>query len=257
MPARDLRLLTKAARQSGEIARRHWRATPEVWDKPGGAGPVTEADLEIDRMLQATLCAERPGYGWLSEESEDSAARLSCNRVFIVDPIDGTRAFVNGEPTFAHSLAIATAGKITAAVVYLPIPDKLYTASATGPAELNGVPISNSGAIFDGARVLASKSNLAPGNWGGTDLPVSRHFRPSLAYRMCLVADGAFDAMLSLRDTWEWDVAAGCLIAARAGARVTDANGVAPTFNNPTPKIAGLIAATELVHAGLRQRLTQ
>ena len=94
MPVNDLALLTEAARAAGDIARRYFQKSPKVWDKGGSAGPVTEADLEVDRMLSDDLRAARPDYGWLSEETEDSATRLSQENVFIVDPIDGTRAFI-------------------------------------------------------------------------------------------------------------------------------------------------------------------
>ena len=253
----DLALLVDAARASGEIAHRHWREAPEVWHKSDGAGPVTEADLEIDRMLNGELLAARPNYGWLSEETEDSAARLDCEQVFIVDPIDGTRAFVNGERTFSHSLAVATDGRVTAAAVYLPMLDKLFTATLAGPAALNGAPIHATKAPLDGASVLASRPNFSPEHWRGGPPPVTRHFRSSLAYRLCLVAEGRFDAMLTLRDTWEWDVAAGSLIAANAGACVTDATGNAPAFNAPRPMLPGMIAAGPAVHDGLSRRLTK
>lgn len=253
----DLALLVDAARAGGEIARRHWRAEPEVWHKSDGAGPVTEADLEIDRMLNGELLAARPNYGWLSEETEDNAARLDCEKVFIVDPIDGTRAFMNGERTFSHSLAVATAGRVTAAAVYLPMLGKLFTATATGPAKLNGAPIRATEVPLDGASVLASRPNFAAEYWPGGAPPITRHFRSSLAYRLCLVAEGRFDAMLTLRDTWEWDVAAGSLIAANAGARVTDAAGGSPAFNGPKAMLPGMIAAGAAVHDGLRQRLAR
>jgi voltage-gated potassium channel Kch len=120
LPAHDLALLTEAALKAGEIAMRFWKRSPKSWDKGGGHGPVTEADLDVNEMLAAKLLAARPDYGWLSEETEDGAARLAAERVFIIDPIDGTRAFMAGEDTFAHSLAVAEHGRVTAAVVYLP-----------------------------------------------------------------------------------------------------------------------------------------
>ena len=103
MPARDLDLLEETAREAGEIARSFWREDPQVWDK-GGDDPVSEADFAVDTHLKERLLAARPDYGWVSEETEDDMARLEADRVFIVDPIDGTRSFVAGEPTWAHSL---------------------------------------------------------------------------------------------------------------------------------------------------------
>lgn len=99
MPVHDLALLTGAAEEAGRIAKRYWRRDPKVWEKPG-QGPVTEADLAVNRMLMAELRAARPDYGWLSEETPDDSARRDHEHVFIVDPIDGTRAFVAGEAHF-------------------------------------------------------------------------------------------------------------------------------------------------------------
>ncbi|MFY0693278.1 MAG: 3'(2'),5'-bisphosphate nucleotidase CysQ [Paracoccaceae bacterium] len=257
MPAiDDLTLLVEAARASGTIAKRFFKAAPEVWDKDDNAGPVTEADLAIDEMLRCELTAARPDYGWLSEETEDNPERLSREKVFIVDPIDGTRAFIAGESNFSHSLAIAQNGRITAAAVYLPIKDKLYAATADGPSTLNGEPIRASSAPVEGARMLAARSNLDPEHWKGSVPPVVRHFRPSLAYRLCLVADGKFDAMLTLRDCWEWDIAAGDLIVRQAGGQVTDRFDDALMFNSPGAKTKGCHAAGQALHAELQSRLT-
>ena len=141
MPATDLDLLIEAARESGRIATRYSGKTAKTWHKPDDQGPVTEADLAVNEMLQRELPAARPDYGWLSEETEDTQARLAQEKVFIIDPIDGTRSFIEGADTWAHSLAIATNGQVTAAAIYLPLLDKLYAASAGQGATLNGVPI--------------------------------------------------------------------------------------------------------------------
>ncbi len=257
MPADDLELLTEAARAAGEIAHRFWRRHPETWEKPDGAGPVTEADLAVNAMLQAELGAARPDYGWLSEETPDDAARLDRGRSFIVDPIDGTRAFIEGDESFAHSLAVAEDGRITAAVVYLPAKDALYSATETGEATLNGRPIHVSGQA-DAARatLLTARPNLAPEHWkGGSPPPFRREFRASLAWRLCLVAEGRFDAMLTLRPTWEWDIAAGDLIARRAGARVTDQTGHAIAYNAAEPRAQRIIAAHEPLWKVIRAAL--
>jgi myo-inositol-1(or 4)-monophosphatase len=250
LPAHDLDLLTHAALDAGKIALGFWKNNPQVWDKDGT--PVTEADIAVNDMLRTRLCGARPGYGWLSEETPDDPARLACDHVFIVDPIDGTRAFVAGEETFAHSLAVARGGQVIAGVVYLPALDRLYTASLTAPALCDGQPIAPSGRVqVDGATLLTSRPNLDPAHWPGGVPPVRRTFRASLAYRMCLVAEGRHDAMLTLKDAWEWDIAAGALICARAGARVTDRTGAALPFNRAHPQTAGVIAATPAVHDAL------
>jgi myo-inositol-1(or 4)-monophosphatase len=258
LPGHDLALLTEAARLAGEIAMAFWKRGPQVWDKGGGHGPVTEADLAVNAMLEARLRAARPDYGWLSEETADGPDRLSCDRVFLIDPIDGTRAFIAGEDTFAHSLAVAEAGRIVAGVVFLPALDRLYCASATSPALRDGQPIAASlKAEDEGASLLTTAPTLAPENWPGGVPPVKRSFRASLAYRMCLVAEGRHDGMLTLRDAWEWDIAAGSLIAERAGARVTDRQGAALRFNADPPLAPGVLAAAPGVHRGLMARLSR
>jgi myo-inositol-1(or 4)-monophosphatase len=250
LPEPDLALLEAAARAAGEIALARAAAPGEVREKPDGYGPVSEADLEIDRMLRAELAAVRPDYGWLSEESEDGPARLGAERVFIVDPIDGTRAYLAGQPAWAHSLAVAEAGRVVAGVVYLPRLGQLYAATLGGGARLNGEPIAISPrSELDGAEVLVNGNQLMPGLWPGGVPRVTRHFRPSLAYRLCLVAEGRFDATFTFRDTWEWDVAAGALIAREAGAAVSDRAGRAWRFNNPVPLLPGMIAAGPELHA--------
>ncbi len=257
MPARDLALLTEAAREAGRIALRYWRKSPQVWDKGGEHGPVTEADLAVNDMLKARLLAARPDYGWLSEETPDSADRLALDTVFIVDPIDGTRAFVAGEETWAHSLAVAHQGKVTAGVVYLPALDRIYTASDTAPPLKDGQPIAASAReALTGANILTTKANLVPEKWPGGVPEITRSFRASLAYRMCLAAEGRFDGMLTLRDSWEWDIAAGSLIAERAGAVVTDRQGKALRFNTPGAMTAGVLAVPPKLHAEAMLRLT-
>ena len=117
MPEPDLALLRDAAKAAGEIATKHFRKDPEAWDKGAGQGPVTEADIEVDTMLREELTAARPDYGWLSEETADNATRLDRERVFVVDPIDGTRAFMDGKTGFSHALAVVEQGVPVAAVV--------------------------------------------------------------------------------------------------------------------------------------------
>jgi myo-inositol-1(or 4)-monophosphatase len=254
LPARDLDLLTHAALEGGKIALRYWKRNPQVWDK--GGSPVTEADLAVNAFLLDHLRGARPDYGWLSEETPDASARLRCEQCFIIDPIDGTRAFIAGEETFSISLAVAVAGVVTAGVVYLPALDRLYVASATSPALRDGQPIVVAAAKAEAdCSVLTTKANLEPGHWPGGVPEVRRAFRPSLAYRFCLVAEGRHDGMLTLKDAWEWDIAAGALIAARAGAVVTDRTGAALAFNLAVPQAAGVIAAAPGLHAGLMVRL--
>jgi myo-inositol-1(or 4)-monophosphatase len=249
LPARDLALLTEAAREAGRIALRFWRKDPQVWDKGGEHGPVSEADLAVNDMLRARLLTARPDYGWLSEETPDGADRLAAETVFIIDPIDGTRAFIAGEETWAHSLAVAHKGKVTAGVVYLPAIDRIYVASETSAPLRDGEVIRASGRDqLEGANILTTKANMVPEKWPGGVPEITRSFRASLAYRMCLAAEGRFDGMLTLRDAWEWDIAAGSLIAERAGAVVTDMTGAALRFNSPGAQAKGVLALPPKLH---------
>ncbi|EAQ03883.1 inositol monophosphatase family protein [Pseudooceanicola batsensis HTCC2597] len=249
-PAGDLALLTEAARAAGRVALKYTGRTARKWEKSGGLGPVTEADLAVDDLLRTSLTAARPDYGWLSEESEDTQERHERERVFIVDPIDGTRSFIEGNDTWAHSLAIAEGGTVIAAAVYLPLKGRLYSAAQGRGAFLNDRPIRVSARSgLPGARVLAAKPNYDSRHWPGGVPEVARHYRPSLAYRLSLVAEGRFDAMLTLRASWEWDIAAGELILREAGAVTTDRRGGRLRFNNPHPQVDGVVAAGPGLHA--------
>ncbi|GHG82307.1 inositol monophosphatase family protein [Pseudodonghicola xiamenensis] len=257
MPATDLPLLIDTARAAGDIACRYSGPEAKRWEKPGGAGPVTEADLAVNEMLEDRLRAARPDYGWLSEESEDNADRLGHDRIFIVDPIDGTRGFAEGDSNWAHALAVTEAGRVTAAVIYLPMRDLLYSAARGAGAWLNGTPIQAANATdLAQATILATRPNLDPRHWRGGIFPGFKSaYRSSLAFRMALVAQGRFDAMLTLRPSWEWDIAAGDLILSEAGARCTDRNGTELRFNNPRPQVNGVIAAGPRLHDRLATAL--
>lgn len=257
MPATDLQLLIDAALEAGKIATRYSGSSAQRWDKPDGAGPVTEADLAVNAMLEQRLPAARPGYGWLSEETEDSADRLSKDRVFIIDPIDGTRSFAEGSKTWAHSLAIAERGEVTAAVIYLPLRNLLYTAAKGQGATLNNDPIRvTERSDLESAEVLAAKPNLQPRHWRQGQVPdFKRNYRPSLAYRMALVAQGRFDGMMTLRPSWEWDIAAGDLIIREAHGVCSDRQREPLRFNNAHPRLNGVIAAGSGVYGLLSKQL--
>ena len=256
MPERDLKLLLDAALEAGEIALKYFQNNPKTWEKDNEQGPVTIADLEINTMLEARLQAERPKYGWLSEESEDGTSRLACERVFIVDPIDGTRSFIQGHENFAHSFAVAEKGVITSAVVHMPAKNMTFTATIGGGAKLNSEFIEPSSVTaLEGAEVLVAKSMMDKKFWPGGVPPITQNFRSSLAYRLSLVANGQFDAMLTFRPAWEWDVAAGDLICTEAGATVFDARGRVPIYNSAGAKIPGMIACAPSLSIPLLKHL--
>lgn len=254
MPETDAALLATVVGEAGALALSMADAPGAVVLKADG-GPVSDADLAVDRLLRDGLLAARPDYGWLSEETTDDDARLDRRRVFIVDPIDGTRAFLAGQPTWAISAAVAEAGEVVAAIVHMPALGKTYAACRGDGATRNGRPIAPSGRTsLNAANVLVNANQLATQFWPRGVPPVQRHFRPSIAYRLCLVAEGRFDATLTFRPSWEWDVAGGDLIAREAGAVVTDAEGRPLVYNRPDPRIPGIIAAPPAIHAALLAR---
>ncbi|WP_299401059.1 3'(2'),5'-bisphosphate nucleotidase CysQ [uncultured Roseobacter sp.] len=249
MQATDLDLLTDAARLAGKVATSFVGKGARKWDKPDGAGPVTEADLAVNTALENVLRSARPDYGWLSEETEDTPERLRRETVFIIDPIDGTRSFVDGSRTWAHSIAIAHQGQITAAAVFLPLRDKLYSAALGRGAFHNGERITASEAAdLNVADILATKPVMNADHWPGGLPGFTRAHRPSLAYRLGLVAEARFDGMLTFRPSWEWDIAAGALIVTEAGGICTDKTGAPLRFNNEQPRLNGVIATGPRLH---------
>ena len=257
MPATDLSLLIQAAEAAGDIATQYHGPDTKRWDKPDNAGPVTEADLAVDAYLSETLMGARPDYGWLSEETEDSNDRRKKDRVFIIDPIDGTRSFTEGSRTWAHSLAVAENGIVTAAVVYLPQRDLMFTAASGAGTRCNGKVLEvSSQDSLEQATVLAAKPNLDPIHWQNGQAPrFDRQYRPSLAYRLACVAHGRFDAMLTLRASWEWDIAAGDLLIREANGHSSDRQGIPLRFNNPKPQLDGVVAGNSTLHQELIARL--
>ena len=234
----------------GDIALTYWRRDPKVWTKDDDS-PVSAADLAVDTAIRDALLDLCPDHGWMSEETPDDSARLHKRHVFILDPIDGTRAFLKGEESWSVSLAVTTGPDVTAAVVHLPARDLTYTATPEG-AWLNGDPIHcTDRADTDGARVLANRAAFDAKHW--RTLPdFTRLFRPSIAYRLACVAHPKADAMLTFRQAWDWDIAAGALIAASAGARVTDRTGTPLRFNTASRTNNGVIAANPALHEAIQ-----
>jgi len=253
----DLENLKTAAVQAGKIALGYFDKHYKTWDKEAGAGPVTEADLEIDDFLKTFLLNCEPRYGWLSEETEDGSSRLTKSKVFIVDPIDGTRSFIAGEETWAHSLAVVENSIPIAAVIYLPKMDLLYTAEVGKGAFLNGdkIFVSQKHELKD-AEILSKKSILKENIWKNYNPALfKQQFLPSLAYRLALVAEGKFDAMIALGRSWEWDICAGHLLVSEAGGRITTSYGDQIEYNSKGGSSKGIIAGNPHIHKSVSNEL--
>jgi myo-inositol-1(or 4)-monophosphatase len=238
----DLELLRNAAREAGEIAMRYFKREPEVWMKPGDS-PVTEADYAVDKFLRETLMAARPDYGWLSEETVDSSERLDARRTFVVDPIDGTRAFIAGKSTWCVSVAVVEDGVAISGVLDCPA-KKTVLMGATGK-----------GATRDG-REIAVRKPLDPPVIGGpkflmkllppamrAELPEVPYI-PSLAYRLAMVAAGELDATFVKPNSHDWDIAAAMVILSEAGGQVRDIHGRTPALATRTTRHGALVAGS-------------
>ena len=244
----DLDLLREAAVEAGKIALRRRRTGLKIWSKTGGS-PVTNADLEVDAYLTRTLRGARPDYGWLSEETADDPARLSARRLFIVDPIDGTVAFMKHKPWFSVALAVVEDGRVVAGVVHAPMLKETYEAAAGGGARLNGEAVGPSESeTLDDCAMLGDAQLFARPDWAEPWPQMRVEKRNSIALRMAFVAAGAFDAALALGPKADWDVAAGTVIAEEAGAKVTDASGRPFRFNQADPRQPSLVCAAPGVH---------
>ncbi|MEL6258956.1 MAG: inositol monophosphatase family protein [Pseudomonadota bacterium] len=253
----DLTLLRAAAENAGKIALSYMER-PEVraWDKTPGH-PVTEADLAVNAYLQDALTLARPEYGWLSEETADTDDRLSRTRVFVVDPIDGTRAFIAGQPYWCVGLAVIEDGMPLVAVIHAPVLGETYDAVLGGGARLNGTRLSASAQDKEtDARLIASKGLIKHPDWPAP-WPKVQLVAPipnATLYRMALVAKGDADGTLSLAAKYDWDLAAGALLVAEAGGRVTTHAGEPFVFNRTVPAQRSLVAAGKDLHPLLIER---
>ncbi|PWE17688.1 3'(2'),5'-bisphosphate nucleotidase CysQ [Marinicauda salina] len=250
----DLALIGDAAREAGERIMGFYGRKPRIWDK-GGNDPVSEADLAAEALLEDRLRTARPDYGWLSEEAEDDGSRLTAARSFIVDPLDGTRAFVkqrDGE--FVVSVGLVENGRPIAGAVYEPAGEVLYAARRGGGAFRNGEPIRVSDAdSIAGARILGDPGRLS----ALRDLGASAHTVNSIALRLALVAEGRYDAVVAVRGKWDWDLAAGHVLIEEAGGLITSDRGEPLAYDAETPRRPPPLAAGRALHALLLQRLSR
>ena len=258
--AADLALLEESVRAAGTIARSFFGGAFKRWDK-GKGNPVTEADLAVDKFLGEHLRAARPEYGWLSEETEDDTSRLSARAVFVVDPIDGTVAFMKQRPHFTICAGIVRDGTAVAGAVYNPITEECFTARAGHGAFLNGhaIFVSDRDQV-EGCRMLGDKPMFEHAAWRTSPNvawpPMHIETRNSIAYRMALVAAGGFDAMMALSAKHDWDLAAADIIVREAGGVVTTHTGSHLRYNGTTTLQPSVLAAGPALHALLLARVS-
>lgn len=225
-------------------------AKVEHWEKSPGH-PVCTADIEANAMLHAALGAIDPRAGWLSEETADTAHRLSQERVWVVDPIDGTRDYLRGRPGWAVSVALVEQGMPVMGVLHAPARGELWVAQAGRGATRNGMVLSaSSRTALPGSRVPADQLPRHDRDLTTVEKP------NSIALRMAMVAADEADLVATIRWGNEWDIAAAMLIAQEAGAVVTDALGQALRFNRERPIAFGLLCCAPAIHPAAVERLS-
>jgi myo-inositol-1(or 4)-monophosphatase len=248
----DIARITAGLEAAREILTRFTPGEVTAAAKSGG-DPVTEADLAIDAVLKDLLLAE--GEGWLSEETADDARRLSCHRVWVVDPLDGTREFVDGIPEWCVSIGLVEDGTPVAGGILAPGPGHLIVGGTDVGVTLNGKPASTSNTChIEGALVLASRSEVKRGEWDRFfRTPVSVRNMGSVAYKLGLVGAGLADVTWTLVPKHEWDVAGGAALVLAGGGEIRFVDGSAPTFNRPDPKLTGFLATNGHLMQAVRE----
>ena len=240
-----LAAMTQAALQGGALAlgyfRRGERTSARIDSKEGGS-PVTEADHAVDAFLTQELRRALPQAGWLSEETIDDPDRLTRDLVFIVDPIDGTRAFMNGDERWAVCVALVEKGQAVAGIIHLPALGRTFVAHRGGGAFLNGEPLRASARTSLTGGLIAGPAQMLR-DMAASGMAFRAEPRiPSLAYRFARVAEGSLDAGMASTNACDWDIAAADIILQEAGGGLIDPQGVPPLYNQPVTR-HGLLGA--------------
>jgi len=255
-PARAAQRLASSVREAGALALSMFGTPLKNWTK-GASSPVCEADIAVDTLLRERLGAAESGIGWLSEESVDDPARLTTRFVWIVDPIDGTRAYIAGLAEWAVSAALVEDGRPIAACLFAPVTDEFFAATAGGGATRNGAAIAASpGRDLGGIRIAGPKNFLEKLPTFTPPATIVPRI-PSLALRLARVADGTIDAAIAGGASHDWDLAAADLLVHEAGGALTPFSGAALVYNRPEPRHGMLVAAGRDRHATLLELLKE
>jgi myo-inositol-1(or 4)-monophosphatase len=248
--ARDAALLTDAVREAGALARSMFRTELKNWTK-GASSPVSEADIATNDLLEKRLRTATPDYGWLSEESADDAARLDKKLTWIVDPIDGTRAYLAGREDWCVSVALVEDASPVLAAVFAPVSDEFFFAVRGEGATLNGKRVhATAGTVLDFPRIAGPKPLVERLHRGPGEISLYPRIG-SLALRLCRVAEGRLDAAFAGGQSRDWDLAAANLIVQEADGNMTTLSGDAILYNRREVIHGVLVAAGRDRHADI------
>lgn len=238
---RELEILHRAIRRAGAEALKMAADGFEVHTK-ADRSPVTTADWAVNHILHRQLLGAFPEDGWLSEESPDSAARLDKRRVWVIDPIDGTSAFIRREPEFCISAALVEAGLPILAAVFNPSTDELFAATRGGGLRLNDKPVSHGEAVDHPSTVALSPWEHQQGRFQTVETQIAARPMRSIAWALALAASGRIQAVATWESQNEWDIAAGALLVQEGGGTASDGRGAPLRFNQRDPHCCGMVA---------------
>lgn len=247
---RDAALLQDSVREAGALAQSMFRTELKKWTK-GASSPVSEADIAVNDLLETRLRGATPDYGWLSEESADDATRLSRRLTWVVDPIDGTRNYLNGHDEWCVSVALVEDASPVLAAVFAPTCDEFFFAARGQGTILNGRPVrATGGTVLDFARVAGPKPLIERLKLSLGEIKLHPRIG-SLALRLCRVANGGLDAAFAGGNSHDWDLAAADLIVQEADGRMSDLSGDPILYNRREVTHGVLVAAGRDRHASI------
>ncbi len=244
-------LMKDAVKSAGSLALKYFGNTPFCERKQDGS-LISEADIAIDRYLKDTLLSERKDYGWLSEETEEDFSRFYKEKIWVIDPIDGTRAFLENKPEWTISAALLNSEGPLCSAIYNPVTEEFFEAELGRGAKLNNQQIFVSDIDDLGKSTVIIPQKAMKFFENQKELQTSNKlWVNSIAYRLCLLSAGKADAVLCRSGSFDWDIAGAALIVHEAGGKVTTFQNQKPTFNQNSPRHNNLVISNNVLHQQL------
>ena len=248
-------LVKESILEAGKLALKWFKKDPEQWKKDDGS-LVSKADIEINDLLNKLLKNKNPEFGWLSEENEDDKSRLNKKITFVVDPLDGTKAFLEGKKEFSISVAIIKNGLPISGIVFSPSTGEMFEAEKNkGSWKNNKKVIISKYNRLEKCKMIAFKPMFSHPAWKEPWPKMDVENRNSIAYRMALVASGQYDAMMALNSKNDWDIAAGDLLISESGGIVTLHTNKKIIYNTENTKKPSVIGTNKAIHEKIIKRV--